>query len=174
MTTTAAEIKLALSAARGLDLAWELPRFAGRELTLRAGERVVATLNLTPGRGSRAGGTFANAAWTIERRGPWWSTVAVREPGRDADVAVLELSMWGGGLIDFPRGGQFRWRRAGFGPSRMFTTYGGDPLVRLAFRLSWRRRAVAVDVDAAAWTLRELPVLLLLGGYLMRYPARVS
>jgi len=173
MTTAAPETKLALSAARGLALAWELPRF-GRELTLRGGERVLATLSLGPGRRSPARATFADGEWTIERHGPLGSRVAVREPERDADVAVLELSMWSGGLVDFPRGGQFRWRRAGFGPRRMFATYGGDPLVRFSHRLSWRRRVIAVDVDASAWGLRELPVLLLLGGYLMRYPARAS
>lgn len=167
--------RISLAEARGLRLAWVKPSFRRADYVLRAGDHDIATLRVTGARGTRAQGEFADQAWTIESGGPWMSKVIVREPGHDADVAVLAMSMWGGGLVDFARGGQFRWRRRGFGGRRwLFATYGHEPLLTFSHRISWRRRAVEVEVDPAAWALRELPVLLLLGAYLMRRGSRAT
>ena len=91
----------------------------------------------------------------------------VREAATEEVVATFTRDWRGAGLVRFASGPEYRWGRSGFWRSVWF--WSSDQQERLiAYRSAVAlTRRFGMEVDPAANRLAELPVLVMLGAYLM-------
>ena len=83
-------------------------------------------------------------------------------------MASFQRSWRGAGTLAFGSGQRYRWRREGFWRPRYLWTTEGDDRPLLTFRaVIALHKTYEMEADPAARTLAELPVLVLLGGYVM-------
>ena len=149
------------------SLGWLSAGALSREHELRAGEELVGKLRFA-GLGRReASAECAEGRWTF-RRGLFGRTVSIVDPGRGGEIARYHRGWLGGGTLELPRGQNYRWRRFGFWRLACgFTAENGEPLLTYRRKpFSFGRRGT-LTIDADARRLRELPLLALLGWYLV-------
>ena len=92
----------------------------------------------------------------------------------EADVAVFWPRMWGGGWLEFANGTRFQWKSInfwgtawGFANTReelVFTMKPGAEKPKLSDLL---KTQAVVEIETPSYGLAELPLLLVLGWYLM-------
>lgn len=151
------------------DLAWRRPRVFGRDLILEAGSEQIAGLRWEKWFSFEAHAESADGRWIIGRRraGSLRGDHVVRDAGTGAEVAEFKRSWRGTGVVRFASGVEYRWAREGFWRPRYFWATGdGRPLMTFRTALGFGRN-YEMEVDPAARSLEELPVLTLLGGYTM-------
>jgi hypothetical protein len=147
-------------------LRWTQPDKRQRIYVLRASSRRMATLTFRSPSGSFAVGHSADGSWSFERMGVQPTAFTIRAEGERGDLAMFEHHSRGDrgtlrltgerSLIVEPTHGrsQIEFRRA-----------DQEPLFRC--RMQGVRRSVAqVEVLPALDGMREMPWLLLFGGYL--------
>ena len=158
----------------GTPLYWVQPKTFERWFELRAGDQVVATLGWETSCGTLARGTTADGSWTFKRVGFLNPRVTVRQSRSEVDLAVFWPRWLGDGTLEFAYGKAYRWQSTNFWASDwMFTATDGTPLV--AFKEGSREGGLSnlfkmqslVEIHPQARDLAELPLLILLGWYLM-------
>ena len=166
----------ALSSAVGMDLYWIQPKgIDNRWFELRAGGHVVATLGFGSLCDSLARAESADGSWTFRRVGILNPRVTVRKAGEEATLAIY-TPRWTGreGTLEFPGRRVFNWMQSSFWATKHeITDAAGNPLVSFESgtakpRLSDIFKTQArVEIDQRGRALPELPLLVLLGWYLI-------
>jgi len=156
------------------DLVWSRPGLFTRELRLESGSELLALLRWEKLFSFEAVGESADGRWIFGRRhaASLLGTVVVREADSQAEVATFPRQWRGTGTLRFASGTESTWGRSGFWrPTHVWSTPMQPRLV--AFQRSYGlRRHYLMEVDSVARGVAELPVLVLLGGYLMVLLAR--
>lgn len=163
-----------LSKLTSTRLEWIQPRRSERAFELKAGGEVVATLAFKSAFGTMAAAEAAGGRWTFKRVGFLNPRVTVREAGSEADRAVFHARWLGDGRLEFDYGAAFRWESTNFWATEWrFAAADGTPLVTLHPGLEKEglsdlfKTQAHVEITAGGAKAPELPVLVLLGWYLM-------
>lgn len=118
--------------------------------------------------GSLAEAEYDGHHWTFKRGGFLRPHVTVRAQASDEDLAVLDLSWGGSGLLRMRSGARFRWDRIGFWGRRFaFTDEKGVELIGIEPKFGFVRRTATIDISAAAARMPELGLLVALGWYVI-------
>ena len=140
-----------------------------RELILEAGSERLATLRWEKWFSFEAVAESADGRWIIgrQRSTSLFGDHVVRDTTSGDEVAAFKRSWRGTGVARFASGAEYGWRREGFWRPRYFwAAKDGRPLLSFRTVLGFGR-SYTMDVDPPARSLVELPVLVLLGGYVM-------
>lgn len=171
---------LALTGARPLrqvygELVWSRPGMFSRELQLEAGSERLAVLAWPKVLGTTADAESADGRWRIGRkRGRPPMAFVVNDAASDAEVATMTRNWRGRGEVRFASGTVFKWGREGFWRTENFwTSATGERLVTWRARHGWTTH-YEMEVMEGARRIAELPVLALLGTYVMVTMARQS
>ena len=154
-----------ISETAGQELLGIQPAARKREHELRAGDDVVATLRFQ--RGSLADAEAEANHWTFKRQGFWHPRVTVRAAGSDADIAVFHPRWVGGGTLEFADGRALRLSSANFWQSEWVWQEKEQPLIRFKGRHGLIKAKGAVEIQPEAVRIPDLPLLVLLGWYLI-------
>jgi hypothetical protein len=154
-----------ISEVAGQELLWVQPAARKREHELRAGDDLVATLRFQ--RGSLADAEADGQHWTFKRQGFWQPRVTVRVAGSDADVAVFHPRWTGGGQLEFPDGRIIGFTSANFWQSQWVWQDKDRPLLLFKGRHGVIKANGAVEIQPGAAALPDVPLLTLLGWYLI-------
>jgi hypothetical protein len=157
---------LTIAEAAGQDLVWVQPARSKQAFELRAANDLVATLQFA--RASLATAETAEQKWTFKREGFWHPQITVRMPGSDINVAVFKPAWTGGGALDLAQGKQLRFGAANFWHTQWsWTDPVGQPLVNFKSRAGLLKTEGQVDIQPGAAAVPELPLLAVLGWYLL-------
>ncbi len=151
------------------DLWWRRPGVFSRELILEAGSERLAGLRWEKWYSFQADASSADGRWIIGRRraASLRGAHVVSDATSGAEVAAFKFNWRGPGVVRFTSGLEYRWEREGFWRPRYFwTTTERSPLITFRSLMGFGR-SYEMIVDPAARSLAELPVLVLLGGYVM-------
>lgn len=157
------------------DLLWRRPSVFSRELVLEAGSEALASLHWEKWYNFDAVGESADGRWVLHRR----RSIAVlggcvvTEAATGVEVATYQRNWRSTGEARFASGSQFPWRFEGFWRRTYFwADASGAPLVTMRSLLGFGGHSYEMSVEPAARSLAELPVLVLLGGYIMAMLSR--
>jgi hypothetical protein len=161
----------------GRTLAWTQPAALRMEYELRSGDDVLATLKLRSSFGSLATAESGDGCWTFKRVGFLSTRVTIRPCGSETEVATFRNNTWSsGGSLELEAGRKIMATSNFWQTQYQFQTESEEALVR--FKSSGLIRVhSAVEITPAGTRLRELPLLVLLGFYLvvmMRSDAAVA
>jgi hypothetical protein len=164
----------ALSTVVAMPLYWIQPKTFERRFELRAGDSLIATLCFETAFGTLATAESADGSWTFKRVGFLNPRVTVREVGVDTNLAVYQPRFWGDGSLEFRDGRVYRWRATNFwgtqwgfadsDENQLFALKPGVDKPKLSDLL---KTQALVEIEPQGHTLPELPLLVLLGWYLM-------
>ena len=144
-------------------LHWHQPRAFRREYELWAGDELLATL-WSPGSSFSAlmGAKIGTSEYSLMREGFFRDLIAVREVGAVGVAAYFRQGAVEGELA-LPDDRGYRWKVMSLWSNRWaFVDESDRPLV------SFQKRAGCdVEIDPAALALPELPILVILGWYLL-------
>ncbi len=154
---------------------WVQPRAMQNRFELRAGDDLFAVLEFPKVFGSLATAITEEGRWTFKRAGFFSPRVTVRSEGSETDLAVFRPKWTGNeGTLQFPGGAAYTWKTANFWATQyLWQTESGEALIlykqgiedaRLADLFKTQAR---VEIQPGAQGLIELPLLVLLGWYLM-------
>jgi hypothetical protein len=153
----------------GGELIWVKPKWSKSQYELRAGDTIVATLVWD--RGTRALAQWGERRYHISRRGWLRPRILVStgdssegrvEDGPGTTVATLAQH---GGLLSFPDGRAFFWKKPKWlTRERIWVDSATTELVHFH---PARRATVVVTAQPEAAQRPELPLLMLLGQYLI-------
>jgi hypothetical protein len=109
-----------------------------------------------------------DGTWTLKPTGFWRSGASVRDPlGRE--VAAYRPAGWRQGGVQLADGRRLLWESEGFWRPRFFLR-SEQHATLVAFtpeRGSWFRHEIRVDLSSGRPMVREMGLLLILGGYLV-------
>jgi hypothetical protein len=156
-------------------LHWVQPKAFHRCFELRRGEHVVGTLEFRSACGSLALAVTSAGRWTFKRVGFFSPRVTVRREGEETDLALYR-ARWTGteGILEFPDRRTYMWKAANFwatqfgfhradgGPLVTFSSGSGEGGLSNLFKSQAR-----VEMPPAARKAEEVPLLVVLGWYLM-------
>ena len=152
---------------RSSNLRWVQPSAFRMNYELRAGEELAGELRFRSAFGSFATGESAGGCWTFKRVGFFQTRVSIRQCGEEADIATFTNNTWsGGGTLEFTGGAKLLATTSFWQTKLRFTTESGSPLVQFNTGGMIHLNAT-VEIDPAAEHLGELPLIVLLGWYLV-------
>jgi hypothetical protein len=154
------------------ELLWVQPLARKRDHELRAGDDVVATVRFQ--RGSLADAEADRKHWSFKRQGFWHPRVTVRVPGSDADIAVFRPHWAGGGTLEFADGRSVRLASANLWQTEWAWQDKDQPLIRFKGRHGIFKATGGVEIQPEARGLPDVPLLVLLGWYLILLHAEDS
>jgi len=147
----------------GEELRWEKPKWLKRQYELRAGEEVVATLARSGG--SKATGEWSGGRYVFTQNG-WLNQRILIGDGATTDVnAPLATFTRRGGVLTLTDGRTLFWVKPSFWKSRRVWSDGAASLVEFDPASGYASPQVTITAEGAR--LAELPLLLLLGEYLI-------
>ena len=149
----------------GQELLWVQPAARRREHELRAGDDVIATLRFQ--RGTLADAQADGQHWTFKRQGFWHPRVSVRVAGSETDIAMFHPQWTGGGTVELAGGNPVKLASANFWQSEWVWLDKDQPVVRFKGRHGLVKAKGAVDIPPEAARRPDLPLLVLLGWYLI-------
>jgi len=158
-----------------LNPEWVQPKLSHRKFELRADENVFASLEFQSAWGSLAIAECSEGSWTFKRVGFFTPRVTIRLTNVDVDLAIYRPK-WTGteGELTFSNGSHFHWKAANFWATQYsFIKPDGSPI--LTFKpgvedshiSDFFKYQARLEIDLGAANLPELPILALLGWYLM-------
>lgn len=151
----------------GRELKWSQPSALKREFELRSESELVATLKFRSGWGTFATAASGDGAWTFKRVGFWQSKVSIRNSGSETDLAVFKNNTWAsGGTLEFPNSRAFRATTNFWQTELAFQTESSEPLMLFKYGGLFRRSA-SVEISPLGQRAVELPLLVLIGWYLV-------
>ncbi|HEY3570429.1 MAG TPA: hypothetical protein VGP73_21040 [Thermoanaerobaculia bacterium] len=149
-------------------LSWQQPQAFKCAYELRAGDELLGALRKTRKFGAAMEAEIGGTRYTFEPAGFFRSRVTVREAGAAGEPAVFQSGFCGGGQLLLPDGRSYRWKMTSFWGSRWtFLDDSDRPLVSLRPRNRVFRTGSEVEIAPGALRMPELPVLVLLGWYLL-------
>jgi hypothetical protein len=144
------------------ELQWSRPHRSKRAFELHGGDTILATLTWT--RGSRALAQWGASQYQFSREGWLRPRVLVRDASAPESAEPLASCTQRGGTLTFPDGRVFLWKKPKrLTSERTWTNAAGTEFVR--FRPA--RIATDVVIATAASTSPELPLLVLLGQFIL-------
>jgi hypothetical protein len=156
-------------------LFWEQPSAMERSFILRCGEDILANLDFTSAFSSLGEAIFGSERWTLRREGFWSPKVSVRRSGSKSDLAFYEPK-WTGtqGKIRFLTGEAYDWSVAGFWGTA-YSISRGDGLEIITYHSGSKKNKFSnifkqqaqMIIAPEAWQIKVLPILVLLGWYLV-------
>jgi hypothetical protein len=158
---------------KGQQPEWRQPKTGGRVYELRLDDKLFAVLTFRSAFGSYATAEFSGGKYTFKRVGFFTPHVTIRREGEEADLAVYRPNWTGAqGMLDLD-GKTFSWRPANFWATR-YAWYAGKEVL-LHYRQGVEdkhfsdlfKTQAQVELTEAAWDLQGLPLLVLLGWYLV-------
>ena len=153
----------ALAEAQNAELLWVKPKWSRLQFELRAGETVLATLAWS--RGSRASARWGETHYHFNRQGWLRQRILVRAADSGDGAEPLATFLPRAGMLTFLDGRTFVWKKPRkLTSERIWADSAATELVR--FRPG-KRSTVAVTVQPNATHQPELPLLILLGQYLI-------
>lgn len=149
------------------DLKWSQPSATRADYELRAGGELAGTLRFRSAFGTLATGECADGCWTFKRVGFFQTRVTIRKCGEELDVASFRNNTWmGGGTLEFTDGTKIL-ANTNFWQTRLqFTLESGKPVGAFT-KGGMIHLNVAVEVDRSAVGLDQMPLIVLLGCYLI-------
>jgi hypothetical protein len=155
------------------DLVWRRPHVMRRDMVLEAGSEQLAMLRWEKAFSLQATAISADGRWTIGRKGmiALRRQVEVSDAASGASLATFDRHWRGSGVVRFATGAEYRWQRAGFWRPR-WSWSSAEKEQLLVFRSHALVSRVDMETDPAVQTLAELPVLVVLGAYLMAVMVR--
>ena len=163
-----------LESARGSSWVWNQPHAFEQDYALTAGERVLATLLWPRALGSLAEGRIGDESWTFKRVGFWRPAVTIRTPASgELDVGRFVMG-WRRGDLLLQGELRYRWDQVSFWKAEwaFFDASGMNRLLEFVSERRLFRMSVGVHVHPAAEGSADLPVLVLLGWYLLVMASR--
>jgi hypothetical protein len=151
------------------ELIWSRPRALRRDLVLEAGSEQLALLRWEKLFSLQATAICADRRWIIGRQGAvaLKSQIVMREAKSDQAVATFERSWRGAGVLRLAGGAEYRWQRTGvWRGTWSWSSALQERLVAFKSRHGVRTK-IEMEVDPSARELDEVPVLVLLGAYIM-------
>lgn len=147
------------------------PHAMARTFELKDGEDVVAELEWKKMFGTLAEGKSEDGSWTFKREGFLSPRVTVRVAGSEDNLATFKPNWKGEGDLEFADGRKFRWAQIDFwGNQWAFISENREPVVRFkpmgGFKSLFKYQS-NVEIAEASVKLTELPLLALLGWYIM-------
>jgi hypothetical protein len=157
------DVSHTLTEGQNAELLWVKPKWSRLQFELRAGETVVATLAWT--RGSRALAQWGESQYRFSRQGWLRPRILIRTADSGDTDEPLATFAPRGGVLTFPDGRVFIWKKPKrLTSERVWVDSASTMLVR--FRPA-RRSTVAVTTQPESARQPELPLLILLGQYLI-------
>lgn len=161
-----------LRALSNLQLHWILPSIFERHFELYSESGLLGELRFEPGGTAYAALTIEKSAtkrWTFKETGGILKPrVTIRETGTNNDLAFYWYKRWGGGWVEFVNGSKFYWKSTSFwGTGKGF--YNGHKELLLELKQEFfalLRIRYLLKIEARCNDLVELPLLLVLAGYL--------
>jgi hypothetical protein len=145
------------------ELRWVKPKWLKRQYELRAGEEVVATLVRSGGAG--AIGEWSGGRYAFSQKG-WFNPRILVDDDATADVnAPLATFIRRGGVLTLDDGRTLFWVKPGFWKSKRVWSDGAASLIEFDPASGYASPQVTTTAEGAR--LAELPLLLLLGEYLI-------
>lgn len=147
-------------------LKWEQPSTWRREYLLSAGEEEAASLKFHSALGSLATAESGGGCWTFKRIGFLQTRVSIRACGDETELATFHNNWRGGGTLEFPDGRVFRATTNVWMTQLEWQSTEEAPLV--CFHIGGvLHQSAQVKVEPQGETLAELPLLMVLGWYLV-------
>jgi len=150
------------------DLVWRRPALLRRELVLEAGSETLASLFWNKWYSFDAVAESGDGRWLMRRIRSIavLSGCTVTEAATGAEVARYQRNWRGTGEVAFSSGSRFAWKYEGFWRRTYYwADAAGTRLVTIRSVLGFGGTSYEMSVDPAARSLAELPVLVMLGGY---------
>ena len=148
---------------------WTRPKLLSRVFELRAGDDVLATLELRSWLGTRMVGETAGGRWDLRHEGLFRGRCVLRREGERADHLVFRPRWFGAGDLLLPGGDVLTWKRGDFlGRRWQLLDRDGHVQVEMLRRPAFFKTTVTVAATDAGRGRAELPELLLLGLFLLR------
>lgn len=163
----------------GQELMWVHPNPLTRAFELRSGTEVLATLRYSGAFGGSATGEVDENRWTFTWEGVVRPRIHVRAVGSDSDEATVTLPFlgWGGRpwFVRLADGRTLQWAATGW-TDREYALTSADGVVFLRFKRPFGKppygrkgkREMRLEIAPVARSTSELPLLALLGRYLIR------
>ena len=150
------------------SLKWGQPSAFKNEYELRTGGgELAATLRFRSSFGSFATAESEDGCWTFKRVGFWQTKVTVRACGSDAEIAVFKNNTWsGGGTLEFADGRSFPASTNFWQTKFGFETESGKPVIQFESG-GLLHLSATVGIEPNAASLPELPLMVILGCYLI-------
>jgi hypothetical protein len=151
-------------------LKWIQPKALQEAYELRSsvstGDDPVATLRFRSAFGTLARAESSDGCWTFKRVGFWQNKATVRACEGDSDLAVFKNNTWNdGGTLEFADGRIFKATTNAWMTRFEFQTETEQLLLRFKYEGVFRLSAM-VEIQPLAYSLVELPLLVLFGWYL--------
>lgn len=158
---------------RGAVPEWIQPKAMGRSYELRSDESLFASLVFRSAFGSFATAEYRGGRYTFKRVGFFTPHVTIRREGDEEELALYRPNWTGSqGMLDLD-GSHLIWKPANFWATRYGWYLGKDML--LLYRQGTEEKHVSdlfktqarVEIGEAAWQNESLPLLVMLGWYLV-------
>jgi len=155
------------------ELMWVQPARLQRVYELHASDDVVALLRFE--RASLASAETAWQKWTFQQEGFWRRQVTIHSPDSD-DALVFKAAGMSSGTLGLSQGRLLRFGAANFWRSRWDWSDNESqaPLIHFKSRPGLLKTEGQVDIETKAVTYTELPLLVVLGWYLLILFARAA
>lgn len=151
----------------GSQLTWIRQSSDGRVYELRSGEDQVAVLRWEKPAGSLAQAETTEGKWTFKRIGFLQPRLSVRSAGSEQDLAWFEPGVGGGGAVHLASGHIFRWSSNFWRAEWAWLNAAGKHGVKLHREFSAGEREGKVEIERGVLPERELPILVILGWYVI-------
>lgn len=163
-----------LSTDSGSELRWVQPGTLERAYELRGGDTLFGQLRFDTAFGTRAAAGSASGHWTFKRVGFLNPRVTIRQEGQEENIAVYWPKLRGDGWVEFPAGRQYHWKalniwgtRWGFADQQEQLVFLMRPGVEKPKMSDLLKTQAVVEIPAHRTPDKDMPLLLLLGWYLM-------
>jgi hypothetical protein len=153
---------------RASELEWVQPRAMERYFVLRSDQDVLATLRWRNMFGSLAEASTAEGIFTLKRGGFLQPYVTIRQAGTEDDIAVLKISLFRHGTLEFRIGKVVSLVSTRFfGFEWEFIDENRQKLCSMRMRNALMKRYGEVAVSSTVRRDRDLLVMLVIGWYAM-------
>jgi len=151
----------------GTKLKWVQPSALKMHYELRAGDDLAASLHFRSSFGSFATAESEDGCWTFKRVGFWQTRVTIRPCGTNNDIANFINNTWsGGGTLEIPDGRRILANTNFWQTKYEFKIDPGETLVEFETG-GLIHLSANVEIKPRAATMPELPLMVMLGWYLV-------
>jgi len=156
-------------------LNWTQPKTTQQFFELKGNDDLFGTLLFPKSVGSLAEAETVEGKWTFKRIGFFTTKISVRKFGEEKDLAIFKPNLTASsGDLDFSGGKKYQWHASNFWGTRFeFKDEKGE--VVLTFRSGiedpklkdWFKTQARVEIAEDKINVTELPIMVLLGWYLI-------